>query len=74
MKEGSIQVPEAAAQRIRNLFQSAQHLEQLAQMSAAMLRDALGAPQEWQLVEDNGIMYLTSVTQAEKTENQPTCQ
>ena len=62
MPEGSIEVPAAAAQRIRNLAQSIQQLQQVYDMTFAMLAEALQIPQGWQLVEIEGKMLFTSMT------------
>jgi len=71
MVEGSIEVPEAAANRLRNLFQATQQLEQIAQSTTAILREALQVPDGWVMIEsEQGILMFTSVTPVD-TDLQP---
>lgn len=71
MAEGSIEVPAAAAARLRNLYESSRQIEQMAQMVTAMLVDALQVPQGWAMIEnEQGILMFTSVTPVD-TDLQP---
>jgi len=64
MLEGSIEVPQKAAARLRNLLQGLQTVQQACDISMAMLRDALNIPAGWVLTEQDGRMIFTSITDA----------